>query len=180
RRWWLGGRWSAIAPGGASSPYALAALGKDPWRPAGEAARLALERGWGARQAERAGAVAEAVWQAGEEAVRRSGAARVGPAAVRAVRRVVERRAREQARRAEAQAEARARDADLAGQCALLREVFGNPFRHSPFDPGALAGGGEVVALARAIYQGRDFASLPVLADALEEAGRPQAAPDRD
>jgi hypothetical protein len=27
------------------------------------------------------------------------------------------------------------------------------------------------VALARAIYQGRDFASLPVLADALEEAG---------
>jgi hypothetical protein len=31
--------------------------------------------------------------------------------------------------------------------------------------------GGAAVRLARAIYEGRDFAGMPVLADALEDAG---------
>jgi hypothetical protein len=57
-------------------------------------------------------------------------------------------------------------------QCALLREIFGNPFR-----PVKLAGawlrwqGGTVARLARTIYKERRFADLPILADALEEAG---------
>jgi hypothetical protein len=54
----------------------------------------------------------------------------------------------------------------------LLREVAGNPFR-----PVALRHlwrvweGGTVVKLARAIYDGRRFEDLPVLGDALEDAG---------
>jgi hypothetical protein len=60
----------------------------------------------------------------------------------------------------------------MLGQCALVREVFGNPFRPAPADPSWLAwNGGAAVKLARAIYEERRFADLPVLADALEEAG---------
>jgi hypothetical protein len=59
-----------------------------------------------------------------------------------------------------------------AAQCALLRDVFGNPF-HTPALPPALFAwnDGAVVTLARAIYDGQRFGDLPVLADALEEAG---------
>ncbi len=54
----------------------------------------------------------------------------------------------------------------------LVREVFGNPFRPAVIDPRWLAwGGGTVPRMARAIYEERRFADLPVLADALEEAG---------
>jgi hypothetical protein len=66
---------------------------------------------------------------------------------------------------------ARARDAELAAQCTLLREVVGNPFRRIDLDPAVLAwGDGAVRNLARAIYQERDFARLGILADALEDA----------
>jgi hypothetical protein len=54
-------------------------------------------------------------------------------------------------------------------QAALLRDLFGNPFR-----PVGIAGPWltpDVAALAQAIYDGRLFGNLPVLADALEEAG---------
>jgi len=49
----------------------------------------------------------------------------------------------------------------------------GNPFRPAPhIDPAWLAGnGGTVPKLARAIYDERAFDRLPVLADALEDAG---------
>jgi hypothetical protein len=59
------------------------------------------------------------------------------------------------------------------GSCALLRCVFGNPFRPAAaLGPEVLAwNGGTVARLARAIYQERCFADLPVLADALEDAG---------
>jgi hypothetical protein len=54
-------------------------------------------------------------------------------------------------------------------QCALFREVVGNPFRpvamHSAWMTPV------VIELARAIYDGRDFDRMPILADALEEAG---------
>ena len=53
--------------------------------------------------------------------------------------------------------------------CALIRDIFGNPFRPVPADPRWLTP--TVVALADAIYAGRMFDRLPVLADALEEAG---------
>jgi hypothetical protein len=59
--------------------------------------------------------------------------------------------------------------------CTLLREVFANPFRQVPLEwPRPVCG--TVRRLAEAIYNDRDFQSLPVLADALEEAGC--AAPD--
>jgi hypothetical protein len=53
---------------------------------------------------------------------------------------------------------------------ALIRCVFGNPFR--PVDTsGAWWRDPEAVRLAQAIYAGPAFADLPVLADRLEEAG---------
>jgi hypothetical protein len=57
----------------------------------------------------------------------------------------------------------------LAG---LLRDVFGNPFRKVEVAPSWLAWNeGAVRKLAQAIYNDRRFGDLPVLADALEEAG---------
>jgi hypothetical protein len=58
-------------------------------------------------------------------------------------------------------------------QGALLRDVFGSPFRPPPaIDPAWLAWkDGTVARLAKAMYEKRDFDHLPILADALEEAG---------
>jgi hypothetical protein len=61
---------------------------------------------------------------------------------------------------------------ELAAQAVLLRDIFGNPFR-----PVALAPAwptwneGALPKLAQAIYEERCFGDLPILADALEEAG---------
>lgn len=57
---------------------------------------------------------------------------------------------------------------DPALQAALIREVFGNPFR--PIDFSAWRTG-TVVSLARGAYESHDFSALPILADALQEAG---------
>jgi hypothetical protein len=56
---------------------------------------------------------------------------------------------------------------------ALLREVFGTPvFRPVSINPDWLNWrDGTVSRLAQVIYEERRFADLPVLADALEEAG---------
>jgi hypothetical protein len=54
-------------------------------------------------------------------------------------------------------------------QSRLLRCVVGNPFRPVAFDPGWRTS--TVVALADSIYAERDFGLLPILSDALEEAG---------
>jgi hypothetical protein len=56
-----------------------------------------------------------------------------------------------------------------AEQAALVRDIFGNPFQPVIFDPAWRTPG--VVAVAEAIYRDRRFGDLPVLADALEEAG---------
>jgi hypothetical protein len=57
-------------------------------------------------------------------------------------------------------------------QAFLLRECFGNPFRPLAVMPEWLAwNGGIVPLLARAVYDEWAFDRLPVLADALEEAG---------
>ena len=55
----------------------------------------------------------------------------------------------------------------------LLHDLFGPlPFRSATLDPAWLAWqGGTILKLAQAIYQDRAFDSLPILADALEEAG---------
>jgi hypothetical protein len=54
-------------------------------------------------------------------------------------------------------------------QIALLREVMGNPFRPVAFSPSWRTD--TAVALARGMYGSRDFSAMPVLADALQEAG---------
>ncbi|HJZ57133.1 MAG TPA: hypothetical protein VKE74_19340 [Gemmataceae bacterium] len=51
----------------------------------------------------------------------------------------------------------------------ILRDVFGNPFRPITLDPSWLTI--TVVALARQMYDTRDFTSMPILADALQDAG---------
>jgi hypothetical protein len=55
---------------------------------------------------------------------------------------------------------------DVAG---LLRDIFGNPFRPARIEASWLTA--TVVVLAQTIYDGRCFDDLPVLADALEDAG---------
>jgi hypothetical protein len=57
-------------------------------------------------------------------------------------------------------------------QAALLRCLFGNPFRPVTIEPAVLAWGeGTVVRVAQGIYAERAFERMPILADALEEAG---------
>jgi hypothetical protein len=51
----------------------------------------------------------------------------------------------------------------------LIHDVMGNPFRSAAVDPRWLTS--TVVALADAIYADRAFDRLPILADALEDAG---------
>ena len=50
-----------------------------------------------------------------------------------------------------------------------LRDLFGNPFRHRALDPEWLTS--TVTAIARQMYDSRDFSSMPILADALQDAG---------
>src|SRR5262249_13712499 len=54
-------------------------------------------------------------------------------------------------------------------QCRLLRCLFGNPFR--PVTVAADWRTPTVISLARQMYESRDFSALPILADALQEAG---------
>jgi hypothetical protein len=62
--------------------------------------------------------------------------------------------------------------ASVRGQVALIHEVIGNPFRAVVIDPAWRAWpGAEAVRLAEAIYQGAAFDDMPILGDALEEAG---------
>jgi hypothetical protein len=57
-------------------------------------------------------------------------------------------------------------------QCALLRDLFGNPFQPVSLDPSWLSWqGGTIPKLAQSIYEDRAYERLPILADALEEAG---------
>jgi hypothetical protein len=64
------------------------------------------------------------------------------------------------------------RSAEWAAVAALFRDVVGNPFRPVRLNPGWLAWeGGTVRKLAEAIYEEKAFERMPVLGDALEEAG---------
>ena len=57
-------------------------------------------------------------------------------------------------------------------QAELVHDIFGNPFRPATIDPKWLAwNDGTVPKLAQTIYDDRRFDLLPILADALEEAG---------
>jgi hypothetical protein len=59
--------------------------------------------------------------------------------------------------------------AELSRQCDLLRDIFGNPFRPVAFDPTWRTS--DVMLLARGIYDERAFDRMPILADALQDAG---------
>ncbi len=75
----------------------------------------------------------------------------------------------------------------VPGVAALLRDIIGNPWRPVtlpktwvPADRRLYAGGWRdtcdwltptVLGIARRIYEERDFAAMPILADALEDAG---------
>jgi hypothetical protein len=64
------------------------------------------------------------------------------------------------------------RTAEAVAQCALLRDICDNPFRPSSFDPAWIAWqDGQVRRLAQTIYEERAFERLPILGDALEDAG---------
>jgi hypothetical protein len=59
--------------------------------------------------------------------------------------------------------------AEWMAQADLVRDVFGNPFRPVALSPSGLTP--TVTGLAEAIYREEAFDRMPVLADALEEAG---------
>ena len=66
-----------------------------------------------------------------------------------------------------------AKIAESRRQAAFLRDIFGNPFRPVALHPAWLTA--NVVDLARAIYDERAFERLPILADALMDAGCDEA-----
>jgi hypothetical protein len=51
----------------------------------------------------------------------------------------------------------------------VLRDVFGNPFRPATFSPDWCTD--TAVSLAQQMYDSRDFSAMPILADALQDAG---------
>jgi hypothetical protein len=51
----------------------------------------------------------------------------------------------------------------------LLRDIFGNPFRSVAFSPSWRTD--TVLSLANQMYDSRDFGAMPILADALQDAG---------
>jgi hypothetical protein len=61
---------------------------------------------------------------------------------------------------------------ERAAQADLLREVFGNPMRTRAVDPTWLEWNqGFLSGFAQGIYDDRTFHRMPILADALEDAG---------
>ena len=60
-------------------------------------------------------------------------------------------------------------EAYRAAQAGLFRDIFGNPFRPVAFAP--VWRTDTAVAIARGMYESRDFGAMPILADALQDAG---------
>ena len=60
-------------------------------------------------------------------------------------------------------------DIESLRQARLLQELFGNPFQPSACDELWLTT--DVLAIAKGIYQDRAFDRMPILADALQDAG---------
>lgn len=63
----------------------------------------------------------------------------------------------------------RSNEIERVAQCNLIRCIFGNPFRPVALEPDWLMS--NVVALAGGIYDEKAFDRMPILADALEDAG---------
>jgi len=60
-------------------------------------------------------------------------------------------------------------EASVALHLALFRDIFGNPFRPIGFDP--MWRSDTALSLAKQMYESRDFSAMPILADALQDAG---------
>jgi hypothetical protein len=120
---------------------------------------------------------AQAAANAAEQLLQWGGCTRFDPAVTAAIAVGLHarqlRRKPEEGLRAGAWAELKEQNA----QCETLRELVGNPFRRVEIDASWLTWNDEViVAMTQAIYDGRAFGRLPILADALEEAGCSDAA----
>jgi hypothetical protein len=64
------------------------------------------------------------------------------------------------------------RQLSTARGAALIRDIFGNPFHPATLDPPWLSWhDGLLVSMAQKMYDRRDSSDMPILADALEEAG---------
>jgi hypothetical protein len=59
--------------------------------------------------------------------------------------------------------------ADMPAKNAIFHDIFGNPFRPVASNPSWRTT--DSLGVARAMYDSRDFAAMPILADALEDAG---------
>jgi hypothetical protein len=57
----------------------------------------------------------------------------------------------------------------VPAQAELLRDIFGNPFRPVAFSEPWRTD--TAVSLARQMYESRDFSAMPILANALQDAG---------
>ena len=62
-----------------------------------------------------------------------------------------------------------AMETERRAQASLIRDIFGNPFRPVSFAPEWRTS--TAVALAAQMYESRDFSAMPILADALQDAG---------
>lgn len=62
-----------------------------------------------------------------------------------------------------------ARAVELASQAEVVRELFGNPYRPPRFSPDWATD--TAVLLARQMYEAHEFSAMPILADALQDAG---------
>jgi hypothetical protein len=60
-------------------------------------------------------------------------------------------------------------DAPQPVHADLSRDIFGNPFRPVTFSPTWRTS--TAVSFARQMYDARDFSAMPILADALQDAG---------
>jgi hypothetical protein len=63
----------------------------------------------------------------------------------------------------------RSRDDEQLAQTKLMLDIFGNPFRKVKFDKKWRTD--TAVALARTMYESHEFSAIPILADALQDAG---------
>jgi hypothetical protein len=60
-------------------------------------------------------------------------------------------------------------EGEIGRHCAIVREVFSNPFRPVTFSPAWRTD--TAVSLARTMYESREFGAMPILADVLQDAG---------
>jgi hypothetical protein len=58
---------------------------------------------------------------------------------------------------------------ERAAQAHLVRDIFANPFRSVRFSPEWRTA--TAIALAQQMYESREFSAMPILADALQDAG---------